>query len=115
MQAEQANTQRIQLPRSLIGRRHTFQFSWKFEVGQAVKFHDVRAIVTGRRCSALGRQLYEIAMDCADRPHRTVRGEYLVATDEHRDTTHIHVNSVSPAGWKVLLLQPLHDDILRAA
>lgn len=115
MPAEMSHTQRIQLPRSLIGRRHTHQFSWKFEVGQAVKFHDVRAVITGRTSSAMGRQLYEITMDCADRPHRAVRGEYLVPTDEYRDATHLHANSVSPAGWTVLLLPPIYDGVLRAA
>jgi hypothetical protein len=54
-------------------------------------------------------------MDCADRPHRTVRGEYLVATDEYRDATHLHVDSIPPAGRTVLLLPKVHDDLLRAA
>ncbi|WP_194273816.1 MULTISPECIES: hypothetical protein [Rhizobium] len=111
MSAEATHTGRIQLPRSLLGRRRSFEF----RIGQQVDFHGDRAVITGRQLTAIGKELYDITMYCADRPHRTVRGEYLVATDEYRDTTHLHANSVSPARRHVLLLPSLHDDQLRAA
>jgi len=80
MQAEQANTQRIQLPRSLLGRRPTRNFIcvWKFKIGQLVEFYGDRAIVLERSRSAMGTEVYLIHIPGdTERPYRHVRGKAL--------------------------------------
>ena len=82
MPALALNIQRDQLPRSQVGRRPEHAFA--FEIGDTVTFHGDLAIVTDRQRSFAGREIYDITLECADRPHRTVRGEFLAKDDDRR-------------------------------
>lgn len=67
------NSDRTALPRALLGRRPSFHFS----IGQTVDFYGRPAVIMGRSLSSMGHESYNIAIACAERPHRIVRGEYL--------------------------------------
>ena len=64
--------ERSLLPRGLIARR-----SFRFAINETVIFHDTYATITGRSHSFAGHEIYEIEIDCAERPERMVRGQYL--------------------------------------
>ncbi|MET4687439.1 hypothetical protein ABIA20_003897 [Sinorhizobium fredii] len=70
---------RTALPRRLVGRSPIF----RFDVGQMVSSGDMIAIVTDRRRSEAGRELYNVQVMGADygRPHRMFLGDGLVAAN----------------------------------
>jgi hypothetical protein len=56
------------LPRSLLGRRaRTYCANWTYRVGQKVEYYGDTAIVISRQCSAMGREIYDVRIDCAER------------------------------------------------
>jgi hypothetical protein len=80
MPAEQTHIPRIQLPRSLLGRRRiaTFTATYRFRLGQIVEFGEEFAAILSRKRSAMGVEIYGILIvGEEERPFRTVRGEYL--------------------------------------
>lgn len=51
----------IALPRRLISRATRLHAAnWKFQLGSFVRLGDMLAVVTDRRCSVMGRQMYQI-------------------------------------------------------
>ncbi len=77
-QADEFKPDRTLLPRALVRRRPAFAF----KVGQTVSSGDLIAVVTDRRRSAAGREIYNVAVVGADygRPQRTFLGQYLSPT-----------------------------------
>jgi hypothetical protein len=89
------NAERSLLPRALLARpcvpvtpptisgrpRRTYYARWKFKVGQAVTLGPMDAVVISRSRTAMGRQLYQIAVIGEDygRPCRYVLGSALTA------------------------------------
>jgi len=69
--------ERIALPRRLVGRRP----SYRFGIGQMVASGDMLAIVTDRRRTVAGGEMYDVQVLGANygRPHRTFLGSALVA------------------------------------
>ena len=117
MQPARNHIERIALPRLLLGRRKTNQFSWNFQIGQLVDFHGDRAVITDRQLTAMGRQLYNIALDCAERPHRTVLGDALVEVESGTPTRNPRA-FIRQARRHVLLLQAAdgsRDELARQA
>ncbi len=74
-QIDEFKPDRTLLPRALVRRRSAFAF----KLGQRVSSGDLIAVVTDRRRSAAGRELYDVAVLGADhgRPRRTFLGQYL--------------------------------------
>ncbi|WP_198928771.1 hypothetical protein [Rhizobium sp. AC44/96] len=83
MPAGQSHIERIALPRSLVGRRRP---TFEFRIGQLVDFHGDRAVITGRQLTAMGREIYDITIQCAERQQRTVRGQYLAPVHDETKT-----------------------------
>lgn len=56
--------------------RRVYYAGWKFEIGMAIQFGDVMAIVLSRSRTAMGRQLYHIWVsgESHGRPYRWVMG-----------------------------------------
>lgn len=77
-QADEFKPDRTLLPRALVRRRSAFAF----QMGQTVSSGDLIAVVTNRRRSAAGKELYDVAVLGADhgRPRRTFLGQYLSPT-----------------------------------
>ena len=66
------------LPRSLLGRRRrVYRATYEYRVGQKVEYYGDTAIVISRQCSAMGREIFDIWIDCAERPRRTALGSAL--------------------------------------
>lgn len=72
-------TERIALPRRLVGRRPAFRFA----IGETVSSGDMLAVVLDRRRTSAGREMYDVRVLGADygRPHRTFLGDALVAVN----------------------------------
>jgi len=78
MPAEQVHIPRVQLPRSLVGRRRTYQAAYRFRIGQLVDFYGDLAIVISRSRTAMGRECYQILLlNDDERPIRDVVGSVL--------------------------------------
>ncbi|MBB4290622.1 hypothetical protein GGE16_002662 [Rhizobium leguminosarum] len=81
MSAEEINIPRVQLPRSLLGRRRSYVAAYRFRIGQLVDFHGDLAIVISRSRTAMGREHYGIVLlDAHERPARDVLGSALKHT-----------------------------------
>jgi hypothetical protein len=61
-------------------RRRVYHAGWVFNVGQAVRFGDMPAIVLSRQRTAMGRELYQIWVmrDCSGRQYRWVLGRSML-------------------------------------
>lgn len=63
--------------------RRTFDFRWKFEVGQRICFDGVPGVILSGGATAKGRQFFNVWIDVAldDRPFRWVFGDKLTVRD----------------------------------
>jgi hypothetical protein len=66
--------------------RRTFDFQWKFQVGQRIDYHGAPGVIWSRESTAKGRQFFNIWIDVADddRPFRWVFADALTARDFKR-------------------------------
>jgi len=69
--ATKAPVDRIILPRSLVGRRRVYTCSWRYEVGQLMKLGMLPAVISARRRTAMGRELYTLEIIGEDYGRRT--------------------------------------------
>jgi hypothetical protein len=73
-----SHADRSLLPRSLLGRRaRTYCANWTYRIGQRVDYYGDTAIVISRQRNAMGREIYDVWFDCAERPRRTILGSAL--------------------------------------
>lgn len=65
-------------------RRRVYFASWAFNIGQAVKYDGVPALVLSRERTAMGVELYRIwiTRQSAGRPYRTVRKHFLITINQ---------------------------------
>lgn len=61
-------------------RRRVYQVNWKFSIGQAVRSHEMDAIILSRERSAFGTELYHlwIATNASGRPYRVINKKMLI-------------------------------------